>query len=336
MARTELQRQDSQVAGYSRALRAVFEDWLRQAQVSGMSTRSLGGRLQEAAQANYRPAFLRGKRQAYPAAQLTADDQAWIGKELARNRTYVEGSLESDLQDKAVYQQMTRADLGELGRMFGSRVERQYGGQLWRVTEAGFLSGARDLSAALKARFRLPLRLEEAGDGEDDDQVAEEAALVALALALGISVLRLRRALDRAAAGVFDVADATTQQAIDVAADLGIDAVTLAGAAASAIAASAGAGSSDTALATALGLTMTELLDLGGRLQRGERLRVGTAYRTQADGDVCGPCIDAGAGGDGNGNYYEPDEPPLPGEDCRGRGNCRCWLETVWTTDEAA
>ena len=74
----------------------------------------------------------------------------------------------------------------------------------------------------------------------------------------------------------------------------------------------------------------------GSRLQRGGSLRVGTAYRTQADGDVCTPCTDAGAGGDGQGNYFEPDEPPLPGEDCLGRGNCRCWLQTIYEVDEAA
>lgn len=53
------------------------------------------------------------------------------------------------------------------------------------------------------------------------------------------------------------------------------------------------------------------------------RLHFGTLYATQQDARVCAPC------GGAAGEYFFPDESPLPGEVCVGMGNCRCWIEII-------
>lgn len=55
-------------------------------------------------------------------------------------------------------------------------------------------------------------------------------------------------------------------------------------------------------------------------------LQMGTSYNTQEDGRVCGPC------GAAEGDYFPPDEAPLPGEVCEGLSNCRCWQELIVRT----
>jgi hypothetical protein len=52
-------------------------------------------------------------------------------------------------------------------------------------------------------------------------------------------------------------------------------------------------------------------------------LRMGTRYQTQHDAKVCGSCSQAA------GDYWFPEESPLPGEVCEGGGNCRCWIELI-------
>lgn len=341
IARSALQRtdNDAQVAGYGRALRSIFDDWLQRSQAADMSTQALSARLQQAAEANYEPAYLRGKRQAFPAATLGPDDRQWIGQALQQNRTYVERSLAADIQDKATLQRMQGADLAELGKTFGSRVEQQYGGQLWRVTEAGFRAGVRDLGDTVRSRFRLPLRQE---DDEQDDQDDELAAIAALALLLRLNRRRVERSVARSGASVADLATATSEAARAVAVDLGVTPDALASAAgeaatsgASALAAAAGSASLDEALAAALGIGVAGLDDLGALLAAtaGAGFRMGCQYETQNDGDVCIPCQDAGNGGqDDDGVYWEPLDPPLPGDACRGRGNCRCSLAAVYDT----
>jgi hypothetical protein len=86
----------------------------------------------------------------------------------------------------------------------------------------------------------------------------------------------------------------------------------------------------DKDLADALGVTITELLDLAGLLggSPAQGVRSGTAYITEDD-NACDPCKDDANGGE-DGIYWLPDEPPLPGEDCEGSQNCRCRLESVW------
>lgn len=346
---------DAQVAGYGRALLGIFEDWLAHSESTGLSVLSLGARLQQAAEANFPSAYLRGKRQAYPPAALGPDDRQWLERALRQNRTYVQHSLERDIEQKATYQRLAGSDVQSLRKTFATRIDNQYGGQLWRVTEAGFVSGARDLSAAVRVRFRLPVHQED--DQQDDD---DEAVLAALALLLGISVAALIRLMARlpspgsqrpgaAPPGPVTVADLqvvdspATQQ---LAAMLGVAPDRVATAANEAETGTVptgppgtGSGSSaatDADLAAALGISKGNLQALGGQLQGGQGWRAGVAYRTQNDGDVCLPCQSAGSGGDnGDGVYWEPDQPPLPGDDCRGRGNCRCWLESVWEMPDA-
>lgn len=347
IARSALHRtdNDAQVAGYGRALRAIFDDWLRRSQVAGMSTQALGARLQQAAEANYEPAYLRGKRQAFGAATLGPDDRRWVAAALQSNRMYVQRSLEADIQDKATLQRMQGADLVDLGKAFRSRVEQQYGGQLWRVTEAGFRAGARDLGDTVRSRFRLPLRQED--DGEEEQRDDELAVLVALALLLRLSRSRVERVLERLGATVADLATATSETSQAAASALGVTPAALAGAAGQAVAA-AGSGAAalsaaggvtpaelDDAIAEALGIGVADLADLGSALSAsgGAGFRMGVQYETQNDGDVCLPCQEEGAGGqDEDGIYWEPLEAPLPGEACRGKGNCRCSLAAVYDT----
>lgn len=336
IARSALHRadNDAQVTGYGRTLRAIFDDWLRHSQVAGMSTQALGARLQQAAEANYEPAYLRGKRQAFGAATLGPDDRQWIAAALRSNRTYVQQSLEADIQDKATLQRMQGGDLAELGKTFRGRVEQQYGGQLWRVTEAGFRAGVRDLGDTLKGRFRTPLRQEDDSDEEGQDD--ELAALAALAILLRLSMTRVEQAIARSRTTVSDLATATSQVTQQVARDLGVTPDALATAANEAATTAIGGPTNlDEALAKALGISVADILDLGAAIGRGAGggLHMGTAYRTQEDGDVCLPCQgDAGGGQNGDGIYWEPDEPPLPGDSCRGKGNCRCYLEAVYET----
>lgn len=338
IARSVLHREDNgaQVTGYSRTLRAIFEDWLRHSQAAGMSTQGLGARLHQAAEANYEPAFLRGKRQAFASAELGPDDRQWIATALRANRSYLAHSLEADIQDKATLQRMQGADLQELDKTFASRVEQQYGGQLWRVTEAGFRSGVHDLGAAVRSRFRLPLRQED--DPEQERRDDELAALAALALLLRLSRARLATVLAQVGATVADLATATSEVAQAVARELGVTPDVLATAASEASASAGGAGADaaqDDALAAALGIDEAGLADLGAELaaSAGAGFRTGVQYETQNDGDVCLPCQEAGAGGqEEDGIYWEPLEPPLPGEDCRGRANCRCSLAAVYDT----
>jgi hypothetical protein len=335
LTRSTIHREDNdaQVAGYGRALRAVFEDWLRHSQAAGMSTQALGARLQQAAEAHYEPAYLRGKRQAFSAAVLGPDDRQWIAAALQSNRTYVQRSLEGDIQDKATLQRMQGADLAELRKTFASRIELQYGGQLWRVTEAGFRAGVRDLSDTLKARFRLPLRQE-----DDPRQPDDTDALTALALLLRLGRARVERAVAAAGVTVSDLATATSATTQQVARDLGVTPDALATSAGeAATTAMSGAPSLDAALASSLGVSRAAILDLGLAWARSGDIRMGTAYRTQNDGEVCLPCQSDGAGGEmADGVYWEPDQPPLPGDNCRGRGSCRCFLEAIYDTGSAA
>lgn len=323
IARSVLQRtdQDAQVGIYGRGLRAIWDDWLGTSIARGMSTISLGARLQQAAEANYTAACLRGKRHAYPAAVLAPDDQQWVRRALATNRGYLDG-LESAVQDKVHLQQMQGADLADLTRTFGSRVE-QYGGALWRVTEAGYASGVHDLSAALGMRFGLPLRQE---DDQPDDH-DEEAALLALAALLRITATALRRLLGTGTMSDLQLADSAATQA--VAASAGVLPETVATAATEALSGSSAASSiapgdafdvaaaGDEELATALGVTLADLLALGSQAARGGGIRMGTAYRSQNDAEVCIPCQSDAAGGEqADGVYWEPEDPPLPGDNC--------------------
>lgn len=68
-------------------------------------------------------------------------------------------------------------------------------------------------------------------------------------------------------------------------------------------------------LSAATGISIADLMVL--------RLTIGTRYTTQHDARVCGPCRGA------EGDYWFPDESPLPGEVCEGGGNCRCWIELI-------
>lgn len=324
---------DAQVAGYGRALLAIFEDWLQHSEEAGLSILSLGARLQQAAEGAFPSAYLRGKRQAYPPAMLGPDDRQWLERALRQNRGYAYQNLERDIEQKATFQRMVGTDLQALRKTFGSRIELQYGGQLWRVTEAGFVSGCRDLSAAIRVRFRLPIHQE---DDEQDDQGGDEATLAALALLLGISETALVRLMVRAGGSVTDLQVVGSAPTRRLAEALGVAPDRVATAANEAVSGVVPAGAATTAdLAAALGVSQLDLAALGAAFQRGAAWRTGVAYRTQNDGDVCLPCQSAGAGGDnGDGVYWEPDEPPLPGDDCKGRGNCRCWLESVWEMPE--
>lgn len=82
---------------------------------------------------------------------------------------------------------------------------------------------------------------------------------------------------------------------------------------------------SDIELAASLGISLAALLALIGQVggRQDLSIKVGTEYRTEEDDQVCEPCE-----GDA-GDYWLPDEPPLPGEDCRGAQNCRCYLNTI-------
>ena len=339
--RSVLQRtdQDAQVGIYARSLRAIWDDWLRTSLARGLSMLSLGDRLQQAAEASYAAAFLRGKRHAYPAATMAPDDQQWVRRALAENRSYLDG-LGSTIQEKATLQQMQGADLADLPRAFASRVERS-GGSLWRVTEAGYASGVRDLSAALGMRFGLPLRQEDGGQSDGQD---EEAALLSLAALLRITSTALRRLLAGGSVSALQIAESAAAQEVAAAAGVLPDTVATAAtealsgagaasplAAADVFATDEAALAGDEELATALGVTVGDLLRLGSRAARDGGIRMGTAYRTQNDGDVCLPCQSDGSGGEmADGVYWEPDSPPLPGESCRGRQNCRCYLEAVY------
>lgn len=93
---------------------------------------------------------------------------------------------------------------------------------------------------------------------------------------------------------------------------------------------------SDSSLADALGLTLTEFLNLfaptAGGLAVQPMVRIGTQYVTEGDDAVCDPCQANADGGD-DGVYWLPDDPPLPGESCTGMQNCRCFLQTVTEID---
>jgi hypothetical protein len=324
---------DAQVAGYGRSLLAIFEDWLQRSGEAGLSVLSLGARLQQAAEGAFPSAYLRGKRQAYPPAVIGPDDRQWLERALRQNRGYVYQHLERDIEQKATFQRMEGTDLQALRKTFGSRIEFQYGGQLWQVTEAGFVSGCRDLSAAIRIHFRLPIHQE---DDEQDDHEDDEATLAALAVLLGISQRALSRLMTRAGASVSDLQNVDSAPTRRLAEALGVAPDRVATAANEAVSGVVQSPTATTAdLAAALGVSEAEVLSLGAALQRGEAWRAGVAYQTQNDGDVCLPCQEAGAGGEnGDGVYWAPDEPPLPGDNCRGKGNCRCWLESVWEMPE--
>jgi hypothetical protein len=82
---------------------------------------------------------------------------------------------------------------------------------------------------------------------------------------------------------------------------------------------------SDADLAAGLGLSLAGFLDLLDR-GNGASWTFGTEYLTEDDKDVCEPCAsDAG-------EYWLPDEPPLPGDDCEGSMNCRCHVATIFDT----
>lgn len=332
---------DSQVAVYGRSLRAIFEDWLQHSAESGLSVLSLGARLQQAAEGAFPSAYLRGKRQAYPPAVIGPDDRQWLERALRQNRSYVYQHLERDIEQKATFQRMAGTDLQALSKTFASRIERQYGGQLWRVTEAGFRSGVKDLSAAIRVRFRLAVHQE---DGQQEDHEDDEATLAALALLLGISVSALDRLMARLNASVADLQVRGSPQAQGLAEALGVAADRVATAANEAVVGSIPTGppgstpgataASDADLAAAMGISEADLSVIEGALAAsgGVGFRMGVAYRTQNDGDVCLPCQENATGDTGDGVYWEPSEPPLPGDNCRGRGNCRCYLEAVYET----
>lgn len=48
-------------------------------------------------------------------------------------------------------------------------------------------------------------------------------------------------------------------------------------------------------------------------------------YRSRDDRGTCGPCLDADRA-----SPYAIGQAPRPGAICKGRGNCRCWIEYVY------
>jgi hypothetical protein len=78
-------------------------------------------------------------------------------------------------------------------------------------------------------------------------------------------------------------------------------------------------------LALALGITLGELDAI---MSSAIPVRFGVHYDDAGDEEVCGPCLENAEENDGD--YWEPEEAPIPGDDCRGGGNCRCTTSEMW------
>lgn len=133
-------------------------------------------------------AYLVGKGQALggSGAQLSSNDDAWIDGALAEHRSVIETRLVPDLLTFVYRSEFLGATVDQrselLKRQFKARVVGLYGGALWRISEAGFVSGARQLNDALRV--------------EDVDLVAR---------AIGWPTTDLQNALSRATYGIVDV-----------------------------------------------------------------------------------------------------------------------------------
>jgi hypothetical protein len=84
-------------------------------------------------------------------------------------------------------------------------------------------------------------------------------------------------------------------------------------------------------LALALGISLSELDAI---MSNALPVRFGVHYEDAGDDEVCEPCLENAE--DNDGDYWEPETPPTPGDDCRGGGNCRCTTSEIWEFGYAA
>ena len=292
--RRNLEDNHAAVAAFARSLSEAFADWARQPMSATLP--SLSVRLQGLAESQFEDAYLRGKRQALPRADLDANDLGFIRGKLSANSSYIKQSLVPDIMDKLRRQQL---DGGEdavkvVTVAFALRIKNLFGGQLWHMQEAGFASGVKALGEIVR---RLPRPL------------AQETLLARVARLTKEredSLLATQDTIERDRPTV-EAWDA--QQAAEIAAR------------------EAEADALPAQLGMAFNLPLSDIIDT--LTQPG--FRTGTKYNCEKDAASCEPCIGNAEGGeDGDGIYWEPDTPPFPGEDCDGYGNCRCTLETVY------
>jgi hypothetical protein len=244
---------------------------------------------QDIAVASFAAAFIRGRLQAHADGVLTITDRLWIEQALAKNDLTLRDHLGVDL------------------RAF---IEAQ------RLNLPGVPTS--EIAAALDRRFGA--RLENLYGGvlwsvQEAGYRAGVASFAVLAPSIAVSAAAASGGTAEDDVGLYTPSPQAVERKHRSAAT--------AAAAAAVLAMTSGTdhGAKRAQLVALVADALDETPEQTDALLSDGRVEVGLLYLTQQDVQVCESC------GAAEGEYYPPEEPPLPGEVCVGGGNCRCMLE---------
>jgi hypothetical protein len=289
------------VVAYGKALREMLRQEIAEVPQPLIGVDHFLRLAQDLAASSFPPALARGRQQAGVDSTFTVTDQRWLEDQLARNEQILRDNLGADLREFIEAQKlnlpMPTGDRAKaIDDRFGPRVENLYGGVLWKIQEAGYLSGIRTIRAIAHGTAPTIPVLRQAGADEEGFNEADWGGPVDMVNRAGnVPPQRQQRAN---ALGRLVVTTSTDEQRASV-------------------------------LRMIAAATKHTVAQVGDFLARDE-IAIGSMYSTQNDSRTCGPCADAA------GEYYPPDEPPLPGAVCDGKGSCRCMLNLTVRVQPAA